>query len=76
MLVIVGYLVLTSAIMGGFLGGGGHPGVLFQPFEFIIIIGAALGAFVCSNSMSVIKGALKGATATLKGTRRTHGSGT
>jgi chemotaxis protein MotA len=68
MLVIVGYLLLTAAIMGGFIGGGGHVGVLIQPFEFIIIIGAALGSFICGNSMTVIKGALSGATATLKST--------
>ncbi len=68
MLVIVGYLVLTVAIMGGFIGGGGHPGVLFQPFEFVIIIGAAIGAFICGNSMPVIKAAISQATGTLKGT--------
>jgi chemotaxis protein MotA len=67
MLVIVGYVLIVGAIMGGFLGGGGHAGVLVQPFEFIIIIGAAVGAFVCGNSMPVIKGALKGGTGTLKG---------
>ncbi len=66
MLVIVGYLILIVAIMGGFMGGGGHPGVLFQPFEFVIIIGAALGAFVCGNSFSVIKVTLAQATGTLK----------
>ncbi|MCK9394909.1 MAG: flagellar motor stator protein MotA [Methylobacter sp.] len=69
MLVIVGYLILSISIMGGFMGGGGHPGVLFQPFEFIIIIGAALGAFVCGNSMTVIKSAIKEATATLKSSK-------
>lgn len=68
MLVIAGYLILSISIMGGFMGGGGHPGVLFQPFEFIIIIGAAVGAFVCGNSFPVIKEALIQATATLKGT--------
>jgi len=69
MLVIVGYLILIAAIMGGFIGGGGHPAVMFQPFEFIIIIGAALGAFVCGNSFSVIKASLAGATGTLKASR-------
>ncbi|TAK60766.1 flagellar motor stator protein MotA [Methylobacter sp.] len=68
MLVIAGYLVLIISIMGGFMGGGGHPGVLFQPFEFVIIIGAALGAFICGNSMPVIKAAISQGTATLKGT--------
>lgn len=66
MLVIVGYVLIIGAIMGGFLGGGGHPGVLFQPFEFVIIIGAAIGAFVCGNSMPVIKASLSQGTGTLK----------
>jgi len=69
MLVIVGYLILIAAIMGGFMGGGGHPAVIFQPFEFIIIIGAALGAFVCGNSFSVIKASLAQATGTLKASK-------
>ena len=69
MLVIVGYLILIAAIMGGFIGGGGHPAVMFQPFEFIIIIGAALGAFVCGNSFSVIKASLAQATGTLKASK-------
>jgi chemotaxis protein MotA len=69
MLVIVGYVLIVGAIMGGFLGGGGHPAVLFQPFEFVIIIGAALGAFICGNSLPVIKAALAGGTGTLKATK-------
>ncbi len=69
MLVIVGYVLIVGAIMGGFIGGGGHPAVLFQPFEFVIIIGAAIGAFVCGNSMPVIKAALAEGTGTLKGAK-------
>jgi len=38
----------------------------FQPFEFVIIIGGALGAFVCANSMHVVKTTLSQATGTLK----------
>ena len=66
MLVIAGYLIIIAAVIGGFIGAGGNPVVIFQPFEFIIIIGAALGAFVSSNSFSVIKASLAQATATLK----------
>jgi chemotaxis protein MotA len=69
MLVIIGYIVLSVSIIGGFMGGGGHPGVLLQPFEFVIIIGAAIGAFVCGNSMPVIKAAISQGTATLKSTK-------
>jgi chemotaxis protein MotA len=42
---------------------------MFQPFEFVIIIGAALGAFVCGNSFSVIKASLAQATGTLKASK-------
>ena len=47
MLVIVGYVLIIGAIMGGYLGGGGHVGVLVQPFEFVIIIGAAGRSLRC-----------------------------
>lgn len=66
MLVIIGYVLVLGSILGGYLGGGGHIGVLLQPFEFVIIIGGALGAFVCANSISVIKATVRQATDTLK----------
>ena len=65
MLVIIGYVLVIASLAGGFLGAGGHLGVLFQPFEVVIIGGAALGAFICGNSMDVIKAAFKEATGTL-----------
>jgi chemotaxis protein MotA len=69
MLVIVGYLVIIAAVIGGFIGAGGNPAVIVQPFEFIIIIGAAIGAFIGSNSFSVIKASIAQATGTLKPSR-------
>lgn len=65
MFVIIGYVLVIGCVLGGFLGAGGHVGVLIQPFEVIIILGAALGSFVAGNSMTVVKGALAGATGTL-----------
>jgi chemotaxis protein MotA len=62
-------VLIIGAIMGGFIGGGGHPAVLFQPFEYVIIVGAAIGAFVCGNSMPVIKASLAQGTGTLKGAK-------
>jgi chemotaxis protein MotA len=51
MFVFVGFGIILACVVGGYVGGGGHLDVLFQPFEFIIIImGAALGAFIASNS--------------------------
>jgi len=66
MFIIVGYLVIIAAILGGFIGAGGHPIVIFQPFEFIIIIGSAVGAMVAGNSFSVVKASIVQATGTLK----------
>ncbi len=66
MLIIVGYLVILGAILGGFAGGGGSLAILFQPFEIIIIIGGAVGAFVCGNSMPILKGVLSQSIGTLK----------
>lgn len=68
MLVIVGYAVILFAIIGGYIGGGGHLEILFQPYEFVIIIGCSLGAFVCGNSISVIKAALAQASESFKST--------
>ncbi|MHB1947047.1 MAG: flagellar motor stator protein MotA [Gammaproteobacteria bacterium] len=67
MLVIFGYLIVLFSVFGGYVLSGGHLYALFQPFEFMIIGGAALGSFVVSNNMKVIKATFKGAFSTLKG---------
>ena len=46
MFVIIGYIIVVGAIVGGFLMAGGHVGVLIQPNEAVIIFGGALGAFI------------------------------
>ncbi len=55
MLLIVGSIVVVASVIGGYVAGGGHLAVLWQPFEVIIIIGAAIGAFIIGNPMSVMK---------------------
>jgi chemotaxis protein MotA len=59
MLVIAGYIIVVAAVLGGFLGAGGHVAALFQPFELITIGGAALGAFICGNSPKALKATVK-----------------
>lgn len=54
MFVIIGVLTVIGCVFGGYLAGGGHLGVLWQPFEFLIILGAALGAFFIGNSKETI----------------------
>src|SRR3972149_2075096 len=55
MFVIVGMLVVTGAVVGGYLMEGGHIEVLSQPAEFVIIGGAAVGAVVISTPPKVLK---------------------
>jgi chemotaxis protein MotA len=55
MLLIVGSLIVLGAVVGGFLAEGGAIGVLMQPFELLIIGGAAVGQLIISTPISVIK---------------------
>src|SRR5678815_3001181 len=69
MLTFVGLIVVLAAVIGGFIMAGGELLVLFQPSEFIVIGGAALGSLIVSTPAKVIKlgltqvqGVIKGAT--------------
>ena len=66
MLFIVGLVVVFGSILGGFVMDHGHVGVLVQPAEFVIIGGAALGAFVVNNPMNVVTGSFKSVLGLLK----------
>ena len=56
MFFIIGFVIVFGSVVGGYLALGGHLGVLWQPFEFVIIGGAAIGAFLISNPKPVIGG--------------------
>lgn len=67
MLVIIGYLIILISVFGGFALAGGHLYALFQPIEFVIIGGAALGSFIIGNNGKVIKATILDSLSTLKG---------
>ena len=69
MLFVLGLTIVVGSVIGGYLGGGGHLVVLFQPFEFVIIFGAAIGAFVISNPLPVVIATAKSFGALLKGSK-------
>lgn len=54
---IIGIVMIFVMVFGGYLLGGGHMSVILKalPFELMIIFGAAIGAFLIGNSMTVIK---------------------
>lgn len=59
MLIIIGYIVVIASALAGYVLSGGYLAVLFQPLEFLIIGGTAIGAFIVSNEKKVIKATLK-----------------
>lgn len=69
MLQIIGTIVVLGCVFGGFVAEGGHLLALWHPFEIVIIVGSALGAFLISNPMKVVKAAFSGAIALPKGNR-------
>lgn len=55
MRLVIGIVIIFASVLGGYLMNGGHLEVLMQPFEALIILGAAFGAFVIGNSGAVLK---------------------
>ncbi|HXS39294.1 MAG TPA: flagellar motor stator protein MotA [Stellaceae bacterium] len=69
MFTIIGAVIVIASVIGGYVASGGHLEVLFQPFEVMIIVGAAAGAFVISNRKPVLSATGKAIPALLKGER-------
>ena len=69
MLAIIGSLIVLGSVIGGFLMGGSSLLLLWHPLEVVIICGAALGAFLISNPMKVVKDSFRGALGLVKGSR-------
>jgi len=67
MLVIVGTIVVLVSVMGGYALGGGHLYVLWQPFEFMIIFGAAFGSMIIGSPKTVLMNSIKAIGPMLKG---------
>jgi len=68
-LAIIGTVVVLGSVLGGFLMGGSSVLLLWHPLEVVIIIGAALGAFLISNPLKVVKDSFSGALGLVKGAR-------
>jgi len=50
MMILIGYVVVLASVLGGFMFSGGTLHVLIQPGEYVIILGASLGAFFASQT--------------------------
>jgi chemotaxis protein MotA len=63
---IIGLALVFGSILFGFTMDHGHVAVLMQTSEFIIIGGAASGAFLVSNPMNVVTGSIKATLGLMK----------
>lgn len=71
MTTIGGFIFLLVTVFGGYMIAGGKFGIIMKalPFEMLMIGGAAIGAFLMSNSMAGVKHTLGGFGKVMKGAR-------
>jgi len=69
MIGIIGVICVFAMVFGGYLAAGGKMGIILKslPYEMTMIGGAAVGAFLISNSSSTIKHTLKDIGKVFKG---------
>ncbi len=71
MIGFVGIAMIFVMVFGGYLAAGGKLGIILKslPFEFTMIGGAAVGAFVISNDVNAIKHTVKDIGKVFKGSK-------
>lgn len=52
---IVGSIIVLVGVFGGYVLAGGHLHIVFQPFEVMIIFGAAIGGLIIGNPIGIVK---------------------
>ncbi len=63
----VGIIIVLVGVFGGYVLAGGHLHIVWQPFEVMIIFGAAFGGYVIGNPMGTVKMGIKKAIHALVG---------
>lgn len=71
MTLLLGLAMVFGLVFGGFMLSGGKMDIVLHalPYEGMMIGGAAIGAFVIANSLSVVKSAVGGVVKVMKGSR-------
>ncbi|WP_109468074.1 flagellar motor stator protein MotA [Albibacillus kandeliae] len=69
MTLIIGLALVFGLVFGGFMLSGGKLDIVLHalPFEGMMIVGAAVGAFVIANSFAVVKSSMGGILKVIKG---------
>lgn len=55
MLILIGAAVAFFSVIAGYTIHGGHLAILWQPYEYLIIFGAAIGGFLIANPMKIVR---------------------
>tara|TARA_R110002126_G_scaffold27055_7_gene91093 strand:- start:2491 stop:3360 length:870 start_codon:yes stop_codon:yes gene_type:complete len=74
MIGIIGIITIFAMVFGGYLAAGGKMAIIIKslPFEMMMIGGAAVGAFLISNSIAEVKHTLKDMGKVFKGPKWKH----
>lgn len=74
MIGIIGIAIVFVMVFGGYVIAGGKLGIILKaaPFELIMILGAAIGAFVLANDGAAVKHTLKDIGRVFKGPKWNH----
>ncbi len=69
MIGLIGIVVVFTTVFGGYLLAGGKMGIILKalPFEMLMILGAAVGAFAIGNDNHTIKTTIKDMAKVFKG---------
>lgn len=52
---LIGFVIAFGCMLGGYAGLGGHITVLWQPWEFVVIVGTAIGIYIVANTMKTVR---------------------
>ncbi|MGO4573391.1 flagellar motor stator protein MotA [Microvirga sp. 2TAF3] len=52
---LFGLIIAIGSLVGGFMAMGGKLGVIWQPWEYVIILGIAIGTFIIANPLGLVK---------------------
>ena len=71
MIGIIGLVLIFVMVFGGYIAAGGKMPIILHalPYEMVIILGAAVGAFAISNDMAGVKHTLKDVGKVFKGSK-------
>ena len=54
MSILFGFIITIGSLIGGFTALGGNLAVIWQPWEYLIIAGMALGIYIIANPWKVV----------------------